>query len=252
MRRIAFVNEKGGSGKTTLTINVGAWLAAQGKKVLILDLDPQGHVGKSLGVDVHHAKKTVFDLLIYPESAIEDCMVPTNTPNLYIVPANKRLTDFAINVAQQRDRHLRLKAKADELKGFDFLLVDSPPSLGLLTVNIMLAADEIVIPVSLTYLALDGCAEILDTVKVVKENFGHQKLRVSLVVPTFFRNTILVQSILNKLKHHFGGRLSATVVGFDMRLDQAQSFGKTIFEFAPESLGAEMMASVAREVLTRE
>ncbi|MBI5178079.1 MAG: ParA family protein [Nitrospinae bacterium] len=249
MRKIAFVNEKGGSGKTTLTINVGAWLAMQGKKVLILDMDPQGHVGKSLGVDVHKVQKSVFDLLIYPDVRMEEAMLPTANKNLFIVPANKRLTDFVINVAHQPDRHIRLRNKVDTLEGFDYLLVDSPPSLGLLTVNILLAAQEVVIPVSLTYLALDGCAEIMDTVKVVRENFGHLDLRISLVVPTFFRDTILVQSILNKLTHHFGGGMSKTVIKFDMKLDQAQSFGKTIFEFDPASLGAKMMESVASEVM---
>ncbi|GMT42362.1 MAG: sporulation initiation inhibitor Soj [bacterium] len=249
MRKIAFVNEKGGSGKTTLTINVGAWLALQGKKVLLLDMDPQGHVGKSLGVNVNKTRSTVFDLLIYPDAGIEDTIIPTNNENLFLIPSNKRLTDFVINVSDHDDRHIKLKNKVDHLEGYDYLLIDSPPSLGLLAVNILLAAEEIVIPVSLTYLALDGCAEILDTILVVRANFGHDSLKVSLVVPTFFRNTILVQSILNKLKNNFGGDMSQTIVKFDMKLDQAQSFGKTIFEFAPDSLGAKMMAGVAREVM---
>ncbi len=249
MRKIAFVNEKGGSGKTTLAINVGAWLASQGKRVLLLDMDPQGHVGKSLGVDIHKLKSTIFDLLIYPDAKIEDAAIPTDSENLFIVPANKRLTDFVINVSDHENRHLKLKNKADQLQGFDYLLIDSPPSLGLLTVNILLATNEVVIPVSLTYLALDGCAEIMDTITVVRENFGHSSLKVSMVVPTFFRSTILVQSLLNKLRHHFGKNMSKTIVKFDMKLDQAQSFGKTIFEFAPDSLGANMMEGVAREVM---
>ncbi len=249
MRKIAFVNEKGGSGKTTLTINVGAWLASQGKKVLLLDMDPQGHIGKSLGVEIHGLKRTVFDLLIYPDARIEDAILPSSNENLFLIPANKRLTDFVINVSDHADRHLKLQKKVDRLENFDYLLIDSPPSLGLLTVNILLAANEVVIPVSLTYLALDGCAEILDTVNVVKENFGHDLLDVKLVVPTFFRDTILVKSILNKLKHHFKSKLTETVVKFDMKLDQAQSFGKTVFEFAPDSLGAKMMESVAKEVM---
>lgn len=249
MRKLAFVNEKGGSGKTTLTINVAAWLSMQGNKVLLIDLDPQGHIGKSLGMDIHTIRKTAFDLLVYPEVSVEEVIIPTEKENLFVVPSNKLLTDVVVNVANHPDRHLKLKQKIERLEGFDFLFIDSPPSLGLLTVNILIGVEEVVIPVSLSYLALDGCAEILDTVNTVRENFGHDSLHVALVVPTFYRDTILVHSILEKLKNHFGDKLAKTVIEYDMKLDQAQSFGKTIFDFAPDSQGAKMMEALAMEVL---
>ncbi|MDH5542864.1 MAG: ParA family protein [Nitrospinota bacterium] len=249
MRRIAFVNEKGGSGKTTLSSNVAAWIALQGKKVLVIDMDPQGHIGKSLGVNIHTLKKTTFDLLVYPDISVEDVVLHTKYDNLSIIPSNKLLTDVVVNVSKHPDRHRKLRDKIEQAEGYDYVLIDSPPSLGLLTVNILYSCTEVVIPVSLTYLALDGCAEILDTIKTVRENFDHEELRLSMVVPTFFMETILVESIMNKLKNHFGGKMSKTVIKYDMKLDQAQSFGRTIFDFAPDSHGAKAMASVAKEIV---
>jgi len=249
MRKITFVNEKGGSGKTTLSVNVGAWLADAGKKVLLVDMDPQGHVGKSLGINIHAVEKSAFDILLYPEVSIEEATIETGIKNLYLLPANKLLTDVVVNISTHSDRHLKLKKKMDEVSGYDFIIVDSPPSLGLLTVNILLAVEEVVIPVSLTYLALDGCAEIIETVNIVNQNFGHGSLRVTLVVPTFYRDSILVKSIMNKLKNHFGDKLAKTIIENDMKIDQAQSFGKSIFDFAPDSHGAKMMGLIAKEVL---
>jgi len=159
------------------------------------------------------------------------------------------LTDVVVNVSKHSDRHRKLRDKMDQAVEYDYILIDSPPSLGLLTVNILFACTEVVIPVSLTYLALDGCAEILDTIKIVRENFDHDELGLSLVVPTFFMETILVESIMNKLKNHFGSKMSKTVIKYDMKLDQAQSFGRTIFDFAPDSPGAKAMASVAKEII---
>ncbi len=248
MRKIAFINEKGGSGKTTLTLNVGASLAGKGARVLILDMDPQGHIGKSLGLDVARIWPTVTDLLLDPGVKIEETARPTDIPNLWITPSNKLLTDFPVNVSSDPERHLRLQQKLNNAYGFDFILIDSPPSIGLSTVNILMAVEEVVIPVSLTYLALDGCVEIIDTVETMRRNFNHTGLHVSLVVGTFYRNNDLVNSILRKLRSHFGSRMARTVIEYDMKLDQAQSFGKSIFDFAPDSVGARQMATVAEEV----
>lgn len=247
-RVICFVNEKGGSGKTTLTVNVGAHLARTGSRTLILDMDPQGHAGKSLGLDTRRYRPSVIDLLLDPAVAVEDVAVKSNEPNLWVAAANKLLTDFTVNVSSHHDRVFKLHKKLGGADSFDFILIDSPPSLGLTTINILVASTEVVIPVSLTYLALDGCAEICETINMVKENFGHGSLRISLVAPTFYRDTVLVNSILDKLRRRFGPKVARTVIHYDMKLDQAQSFGKSIFEFAPESLGARQMAQVAEEV----
>lgn len=249
MRKISFVNEKGGSGKTTLTVNIGAYIAMQGKKVLILDMDPQGHIGKSLGIDVRRIDNTIFDVLVSEDVRLKEAIRKTSIENLDIVPSNKLLTDFVINVADHEDRHLKLKKKMAELSDYDYVLIDCPPSLGLLTVNILLSVNEVIIPVSLTYLALDGCAEIVDTVKTVRRNFNKNDLDITMAVPTFYRNTNMADIIVEKLRKYFGNKVSNTIIKFDVKIDQAQSFGKTIFEFAPKSQGALMMEELAREVM---
>lgn len=248
-RRIAFINEKGGTGKTTLVLNIGDYIARQGKKVLLVDMDPQGHIGKSLGVDVQCARYSVFDLLIEKDLSVKEAVLPTSNENLKIVVANKLLTDLTINIAKDSDRHVKLKQKLDEVEGFDFILIDSPPSLGLLTVNILLASDEIIIPVSMTYLALDGCAEIISSINLVRKNFNHDTIHISKVIPTLYRDTALSNAILNRLRGHFGEKLSKTVLKFDDKIDQSQSFGKTIFEFAPNSEGAQLLANLGNEVM---
>jgi chromosome partitioning protein len=248
-RKIAFVNEKGGSCKTTLTVNIGAYLALRcQQKVLIVDMDPQGHVGKSLGVDVRKIPKSIYDALIDPRSNLVDFVTSSHIPGLDLVVANKSLADFPLAVGSSEDRHSRLKSQIDRLERYDYVLFDSPPSLGLITLNVLLATQEIVIPVSLTYLALDGCAEIIDTVKQVRANFDHKTLDIPLVVPTLYRNTRMAKAILEKLKEHLGWRVSNSILGYNVKIDEAQSNGLTIWEYAPDSTGAEGLASVAEEI----
>ncbi len=249
MRIISFVNEKGGCAKTTLTVNVAAAIAATGKRVLVVDMDPQGHIGKSLGLDVRNLDLTIFDVLIDDDVQLIDAVQQTKVPHLDVVPTNKLLTDLVVNISKERDRHIKLKKSLHGLD-YDFIFIDAPPSLGLITVNILMAVTEVIIPVSLTYLALDGCAEMLDTVKVVRRNFNRKDLVISLVVPTFYRDTKLANKILEKLQESFKQKLCKTILKYDVKIDQAQSFGKTIFEFAPHSEGAKMISNIAHEVLS--
>lgn len=252
MRCIAFINEKGGTCKTTLAVNVGAWLArVKGKRTLIVDLDTQGHCGKSLGVDVREVKRTALDLLVDSEIRVESVMVDTAIPNLSLIPANKALADFPIRVAHDPDRARRLEHKLSDLEGFDFVLFDSPPSMGLVTTNIFLAAREVVVPVALTYLAMDGCAEVLATVERMKEEHAKVDLVVSMVVPTLYRRTALADEILAKLGAYFPDTLCKTALGYSVKIDEAQSHGRTIWEYAPKSHGAQMLEAIAKELLKR-
>lgn len=248
MRSIAFINEKGGSCKTTLAVNSAAFFALKKKKVLLIDMDPQGQVGKSLGVDVRGVPTTILEVLTDPKVSLADAVIHSRIPGLDIVVANKRLIDLPILIANEPDRNHKLRQKLDRLKGYDFVIVDSPPSLGSLTLNIMVAVDEIVIPVSMTYFALDGCAEIIDTVEQVKAAYDKQNLKVSTVVPTLYRNTNLANEILERLKRQFGKRVAKTIIGFNVKIDEAQSHGKTIWEYAPASNGAKMIADLAGEI----
>ncbi len=249
MRRIAFINEKGGSCKTTLAVNTAAYFAGhRNKRVLLVDMDPQGQAGKALGFYPRELSPTVNDLLCDATVALDDCIRPSHVDGLDVVVANKALSDFPLAVADQSDREQRLADRMAGLAGYDFVIYDSPPSLGLVTTNIMLATEEIVVPVSLTYFALDGCAEIVESIEMVKQRFGKRELAISLVVPTLYRPTRLADEILAKLGSYFPGRLARTVIGYNVKIDEAQSHGKTIWEYAAWSRGAHMLESLAKEI----
>jgi chromosome partitioning protein len=252
LRRIAFLNEKGGTCKTTLCVNVGAWLATRrGRRVLIADLDTQGHAGKSLGVDVRGLRPTIRDLLL--GAAPADAVVrPTAIPGLDLLPASKDLATFPVEVAAHADRAERLRAAIGALPArWDVVLFDAPPSVTLVTENVLRAATEIVIPVALTYLALDGCAEIMDSLARLRAETGRAPT-VSLVVPALYRKTQLADAILGKLRERFPQEISRTVLGWSVKVDEAQSHGRTIFEYAARSSGARALGALADELLERD
>lgn len=251
MRRIAFINEKGGTCKTTLAVNTAAWLARErGLKVLLVDLDTQGHAGKSLGLDVRTLPRNVFHLLTDSSVRFEDVVQPSAEEGLFVLPAYKEMADFPVVVAQDERRAHRLadRLAPAEAAGFDVIVFDAPPSMGLTTRNILVAATEVVVPVALTYFALDGCAEVAETVRRVAETEGRPELRVTKVVPTLYRKTALATAILERLKAYFPEALAATPLGYNVKVDEAQSHGKTIWEYAPKSRGAELLAAIASEI----
>jgi chromosome partitioning protein len=252
MRRIAFINEKGGTCKTTLCVNLGAWLARKhGRRVLLADLDTQGHAGKSLGVDVRGAVPTVKDLLL-GGAAIDAVARPTAVANLDLLPANKELASFPVEVASQPDRTEKLRAAMEAVPAgrWDMILFDAPPSISLVTENVLRAATEIVLPVALTYLALDGCAEIMQSLSRLRAERGEAP-EVTLVVPALYRKTQLADEILEKLRERFPGVLAANALGWSVKVDEAQSHGLTVFDYAPRSSGARALAALADELLER-
>lgn len=285
-RRIAFINEKGGSAKTTLVANIAAYLALRrGRRVLAIDLDPQGQLGKVLGVDVGRSRRSSIELLVdtlldgptraagaaAPSAApppVSDAapaggeasgatalpITRTRIPNLDLVVANKALGLFPMwegagpDPTGRLDRALR---RARETRRYDFVLFDAPPSFGPLTLNVLRAAEELVVPVPLTFLALDGCAELERSVRSVRLRHAHTKLRIAMVVPTFYRRTRLAHEVLERLKTHFPKEIAHTVVGFHVKIDEAQSRGLSIFEYAPDDRGARAMAALAEELELR-
>jgi chromosome partitioning protein len=252
MRRIAFVNEKGGTCKTTLCVNTAAWIAAQrGKRVLIADLDTQGHAGKALGIDVRGLSPTIRDVLVGQSLSVKQAALPTALPGLDLLPANKDLAGFPVEVASSPDRADRLRLRLDDVPqgSWDAVLIDAPPSVSLVTENVLRAATEVVLPVGLTYLALDGCAEILASLDALRAETGRAPA-VTLVVPTLYRKTQLAEEILAKLRERFPDRLAAAL-GFSVKIDEAQSHGQTIFEYAPRSSGATALAEIARRIWDR-
>jgi chromosome partitioning protein len=238
MRRIAFVNEKGGSCKTTLAVNVAAYMADHGNRVLLVDLDPQGQAGKSLGFYVRELSPTVYDMMVDPAVEARAAIRPSQVERLDVIVSNKRLADFPVEVASHPDRERKLADKLQGLTDYDFIVYDSPPSMGLIVTNVMLATEEIVVPVNLTFFALDGCAEIVESVEDMRVRFGKQDLEIILVVPTLYR-----------LRIHFPGKTARTVIGYNVKIDEAQSHGKTIWEYSSWSRGAHMLESLAKEIL---
>jgi chromosome partitioning protein len=268
-RRIAFVNEKGGSGKTTLVANVAAFFALRrGRRVLGIDLDPQGQLGKALGVDVRRSRRSAVELVVASvlDPASLDAApgaarpgddplpwISTRIPGLDLVVANKALAlhagfDGDDDPTARLRRHL---ARSKRARRYDFILMDAPPSFGPLTLNVLRAADEVVIPVPLTYLALDGCAELVRTLHTVRTRFGHPGLRITMVIPTFYRRTRLAHEVLETLKAQFPKEICHTVLGHHVRIDEAQSRGLSIFEYAPRDRGARALAAIAEELEAR-
>jgi chromosome partitioning protein len=252
MRRIAFVNEKGGTGKTTLAVHLAAWAAEQrGQRVLLVDLDTQGHAGKSLGLDVRTLTPNAFDWLT--DLAIPFAVVarPTAFAGLTVVPAYKQLQGLSAALAQQERPLHRLAERLEEVSGdFDVVVFDAPPSLGPAVSNILVASTDVVLPVALTYLALDGCAEVAQTVERVAREQAVRGLAITAVVPMLVRRTSLAAAILERLEAHFPGKVTPGL-GVYVKIDEAQSHGQTIWEYAPSSQGAAMMRSVVESIWAR-
>jgi chromosome partitioning protein len=274
-RRIAFINEKGGSAKTTLASNLAAYLALhRGRRVLAIDMDPQGQLGKVLGVDGRRVRRSAIDLLL--DAALGDpgldrvradadrasldpaATLPiarTRIDRLDLVAANKSLGLFpGWEDGDSVEASGRLAAALDaeaSLRRYDFVFFDGPPSFGPLTLCVLRAASEVVLPVPLTYLALDGCAEMVRTMAMVRNRYDHPALKISMVVPTFYRRTRLANEVLERLKARFPKEIAHTVVGFHVKIDEAQSRGLSIFEYAPRDRGARAMAELAEELEIR-
>jgi chromosome partitioning protein len=266
-RRIALLNEKGGSAKTTLVANLGAYLALhRGRRVLAIDMDPQGQLGKVLGIDTRRARHSAIELLL--DTVLGDASldrersgdpaplpaVASRIPNLDVVVATKAL---GLAPAFERDdpdpsgRLMRRLDAAPELERYDFVLVDSPPSFGVLTLNVLRAVDEVVVPVPLTFLALDGCAELERTIATVRARYQHPELRITMVVPTFYRRTRMAEEVLATLRQRFAKEIAHSVVGFHVKIDEAQSRGLSIFEYAPKDRGAQLLGALAQELEAR-
>ena len=247
-KTIGFLNEKGGSCKTTLTVHTGAHLARErGLRVLLVDLDPQGQVGKSLGIEVAQLPETVLDWLTRPELPPQAVVQPTPIPGLDLIPANKSLVDLPLIVADWTDRYVLLLKQIRALNNYDVIICDAPPSIGLHTVNILMAVEAVVVPVNCTYLALDGCAEIMESVDRVRQRMGNDTLAIRAVVPTLYRRTRLADEIVTKLQQIFTDRV-CTPLRYDVKIDEAQSHGRTVFAHAPASRGSRMLAQIAEEV----
>jgi chromosome partitioning protein len=248
-RIIAVANQKGGVGKTTTSVNLSACLAEAGKRVLLIDIDPQGNATSGLGVDRKNVKLSVYDLLLEDVSPV-DAMVKTPIAGLTVVPSTIDLAGAEIELVPRISRENRLKRALDPIRDqFDFILMDCPPSLGLLTINALTAADSILIPIQCEYYALEGLTQLMDTFKLVREALNPQ-LEVEGVLLTMFdgRTNLSIQ-VVEDVKRFFRGKVYRTIITRNVRLSEAPSHGLPITAYDPKSKGAEAYSELAREVI---
>ncbi|MDQ2873233.1 MAG: AAA family ATPase [Candidatus Eremiobacteraeota bacterium] len=248
-RIIALVNQKGGVGKSTTTVNLGAALAVNGKKVLVVDLDPQGNTTTGLGVDKRELKRDIYDMLLH-HSPIADVLRHTEIEGLHLIPSTINLAGAEIELVSALSRENRLKSVLDPIAGnYDFVLVDCPPSLGLLTINALTAAREVIIPVQAEYYALEGLSQLTNVVRRVQEVLN-PKLFVSGVLVTMFDGrTKLAMEVLDELNAYFPRQMFKTQIPRNVRLSEAPSFGKPVILFDLKSRGSQAYLSLAREML---
>ncbi len=247
-RIIAIANQKGGVGKTTTTVNLGAALAELDYRVLVIDLDPQGNATTGLGVEARNFELSMYDVIMR-DQPLEDCIEPTSVKNLFVAPATIDLAGVEIELVPAFSRELKLKRAIDTVvDDFDFVLIDCPPSLGLITVNGLAAADEVLVPIQCEYYALEGLSQLLRNVNLVSTNLN-QTLEVSTIVLTMFdARTRLSVDVANEVREHFSGRVCRAVIPRTVRLSEAPSFGQPITVFDPASRGAVAYRELAKEV----
>jgi chromosome partitioning protein len=247
-RVMAVANQKGGVGKTTTTVNLSASLADLGFRVLIVDLDPQGNASTGVGINIRDLATSMYDVLLH-DAPMEDCIEATSVRNLYVAPANLDLAGAEIELVPAFSRELRLRNAIDTVReDYDYVLIDCPPSLGLLTVNSLAAASEVLVPIQCEYYALEGLGQLLRNVGLVQKNLN-QALEVSVILCVMYdARTKLADQVVAEVRAHFGEKVCRTVVPRTVRLSEAPSYGQPISAFDPSSRGAVAYKEVAKEV----
>ncbi|MGQ0520471.1 MAG: AAA family ATPase [Actinomycetota bacterium] len=247
-RVMAIANQKGGVGKTTTAVNLGAGFAELGHRVLVVDLDPQGNATTGLGINPRNLETSVYDVMMH-DVPLDDCIEPTALRNLFVCPATIDLAGAEIELVPAFSRELKLRRALEQvLEDFDFVVIDCPPSLGLITVNALAAATEVVVPIQCEYYALEGLGQLLRNVKLVQTNLN-PRLEVSAIVLTMFdARTKLADQVATEVRNHFGPKVCRNIVPRTVRLSEAPSFGQPILVFDPTSRGAIAYRELAKEV----
>lgn len=251
-RIISVANQKGGVGKTTTTVNLGACLAFEGKKVLLVDIDAQGNATSGVGIRKPDVIKDIYDVLVNEES-IEEAILPSSREGLDIVPATIQLAGAEIELTSMMARESRLKSALEEIRDrYDFILIDCPPSLGHLTINAFTASDSILIPVQCEYYALEGLSQLLNTVRLVQKHFN-PGLKIEGVLLTMYdARTNLGAEVVEEVRRYFQENVYDTIIPRNIRLSEAPSHGLSIIDYDPSSRGAQVYLALAKEVLARE
>lgn len=252
-KSISIFNQKGGVGKTTTNINLAACLAMQGKKILILDIDPQGNTTSGMGIAKKGLENTMYEVLIEENLNPRDAIMDTSVDGLKIIPASVKLAGAEIELVEMEGREKRLKKALDKIKeDFDYIFIDCPPSLGLLTINSLTAVDSVLIPIQCEFYALEGVSQLMSTIDLVKNSLN-PKLEIQGVILSMFdgRTNLSIQ-VVDEVKNYFKEKVYTTVIPRNVRLAEAPSYGLPITEYDPYSKGAEAYMEFAEEFLEEE
>ncbi|MDD5138328.1 MAG: AAA family ATPase [Candidatus Omnitrophica bacterium] len=246
---IAVCNQKGGTGKTTTSINLSVYLALEGHRVLLIDSDPQGNSTSGLGIDKNTIERSLYHVLISHVEA-KDVILKTKVENLFLIPSNIDLIGAEVELVEETEREARLKRSLDAIKdNFDYVIIDCPPSLGLLTLNSLVAATSVIIPVQCEYYALEGLGQLTKTINLIKENLNPiLEIEGVLLTMADFR-TNLTSEVISETRNFFRDRVFETIIPRSIRLSEAPGFGKSIYEYDKSSIGAQKYGALAKEVL---
>lgn len=252
-KSIAIFNQKGGVGKTTTNINLAACLAMHGQKILILDIDPQGNTTSGMGISKKGLENTMYEVLIEEDFDTTKAIRETSVKGLKIIPASVQLAGAEIELVELEGREKRLKKALDKVKDeFDYIFIDCPPSLGLLTINSLTAVDSVLIPIQCEFYALEGVSQLMSTVDLVKKSFNPNLEIEGVILSMFDGRTNLSIQVVEEVKNYFKEKVYTTVIPRNVRLAEAPSYGLPITEYDPYSKGAEAYMEFAEEFLESE
>ncbi|KRG07987.1 ParA family protein [Lederbergia galactosidilytica] len=245
---ISIANQKGGVGKTTTSVNLGACLAYIGKKVLLIDIDPQGNATSGSGIDKGDVQQCVYDVLV-DDVEIKTVIKQTAVENLFAVPSTIQLAGAEVELVPTISREVRLKRAVDQVKDeYDYVLIDCPPSLGLLTLNALTASDSVIIPVQCEYYALEGLSQLLNTVRLVQKHLNNELMIEGVLLTMLDARTNLGLQVIQEVKKYFQNKVYQTIIPRNIRLSEAPSHGEPIILYDPKSRGAEVYLDLAKEV----
>ncbi|WP_369412646.1 ParA family protein [Pelosinus baikalensis] len=249
---IAIANQKGGVGKTTTSVNLSACLADLGKKILLVDLDPQGNSTSGFGFDKTKIKQSVYDVLVN-DVPIEGVILQTKIENLMLLPATIQLAGAEIELVSIMSRETKLKRVLDKVKySYDYVIIDCPPSLGLLTINSLTAANSVLVPIQCEFYALEGLSQLMNTITLVQKNLNPALSLEGVVLTMFDARTNLSIQVVDEVKNHFRHKVYQTIIPRNVRLSEAPSHGQPITRYDPKSKGAEVYTDLAKEVIDDE
>jgi len=248
---ISISNQKGGVGKTTTAINLASCLCEIGKKVLIVDLDPQGNSGSGLGISIHEIEKTTYEILLADVTSRE-CIIKTAIDNLHIIPSNINLSGSEVDLLEVDKREYRLKDAMNDIRSdYDFVLIDCPPSLGILTINALCASDSVMITLQTEYFALEGLSQLMKIISMVQSGLN-QSLELEGVLLTMYdKRTNLANQVAEDVRNYFHEKVYQTMIPRNIKLSEAPSFGKPINLYDAEGIGTQSYRSLAKEVVAR-